>query len=341
MPPHPTGAPGPSCRRRAVGPCPSGAPGPASMIGREWTRALGLGARETSLISPPIPGGAGSTPGGGMRRAFHSTPPEPRERPGRRDSTSRHQGLPGPGAEPARPPRVPAPPPNARARPPGPQPSRRPGPPGGPRSARSAPPPPSRGTNLGATTRQGRPGEGEARGGGGARSDGSHLGPAGSAPRPPAAPAPLPPAPRAPHPPRARAPLCCSTYLQPLLIGHHHMPGKPGPPQDPLAGGRLSFSLRPPLGRRASGRLPHCRPPARRPPAGAPARPAARAAAPRGGRASLSSGRFAPRPPARPQPQPQPLRRRFLLPFPLFPSPSLRREPSLANQHLLLEITEN
>lgn len=45
MPPHPTGAPGPSSRRRAVGPCPSGTPGPASIFGWEWTRALGLGGR--------------------------------------------------------------------------------------------------------------------------------------------------------------------------------------------------------------------------------------------------------------------------------------------------------
>lgn len=149
------------------------------------------------------------------------------------------------------------------------------------------------------------------------------------------------PAPRAPHPPRARPALLLN-----LLAASPHRPSPhareagaaPGP-----AGGRPPL-LQPQAAARAPGEreappLPPARPPATRRGPGSARRPRRRSER----RASQSCPWPVRSSPARPQPQPQPqpLRRRFLLPFPLFPSPSLRREPSLANQHLLLEITEN
>lgn len=151
--------------------------------------------------------------------------------------------------------------------------------------------------------------------------------------------------------PQTRADLL-STYLQSLLSSHHSTPGTrvgtgaaPGPSggQPPLLS---PGPPRPPLGRGASGRLPH----ATRSPAGPRTglrlgRTQALGSARRppccsqgeSGASSLASRRR----PCLPAPQPRPPLCRFLLPVPLSPFSFASSGASLANEHLLLETTEN
>ena len=204
--------------------------------GREWTEALGRGAGETGLPSPEIPGGAGSAAREDAL-GFRSTPPEPREQPGLRDSTSsgptrlgleiRRRGRPSPGPSArrsgaaSRPAALPSPgslrATVAAVRPSTPFPRDKPG---GRYPAWPAP-----------------RGSGEPAAGPAATAATSAL-PARRRARPPsprALPAGRSPGAPSPgwhhsHPQRARTRISCSTYLQSLLISHHHMPWKRGRP---------------------------------------------------------------------------------------------------------------
>lgn len=279
--------------------------------------ALGRGgAGDTGLTSPEIPAET-ALPAGRMRWASRSAPPEPRELS---DPTSRSPGGRGLEIHPA---------PRLR---PWPLPGPRPLSPGAPLTSLS---PQSLPEDIPWSRYPARPTpRGKRRAGGGARGDSGHLGPPRGEPtsraRPPCGPRPRRPPPWActtPNPLRARPRSCCSTYLQPLLSSHHSMLGKPGQPRGPPVGGRLlPLSPGPPrplLGRGASGRLLHRRPPAR--PAGRTPGPRLRSdPGPRlgpAGRAAAPRARANPALPpaasllARPQPRPPPLPPPLLLSF--------------------------
>lgn len=254
-----------------MGPFPSGAPGSASMFGG---RALGRpgvdrsprprGRRDRPPLARDPRWGRLCRPGGCAGLSL-----DPARAPGAAGAQGldfQRPDLPGPGDPPARPPQprplrpalgrgLPARGPPLAQLPQG--------------HCRRCPPlhPLPEGQTWGPLPGMAGPAR-KRQAGGGARSDSSHFGPPRSAPRPPAQPArpprrpqprlPLPRlAPLAPPPPTRAHP----DLLLNLLSVSSHQPSphalEAGPPRDPPAGGRLSFSFWPPLGRGASGRLPH------------------------------------------------------------------------------------
>lgn len=320
MLPHPPAAPPPpsarglSLRRGTVGPFPSGAPGSASMFGG---RALGRpgvdrsprprGRRDRPPLARDPRWGRLCRPGGCAGLSL-----DPARAPGAAGAQGldfQRPDLPGPGDPPARPPQprplrlalgrgLPARGPPLAQLPQG--------------HCRRCPPlhPLPEGQTWGPLPGMAGPAR-KRRAGGGARSDSSHFGPPRSAPRPPAQPArpPRRPQPRLPSPgwhhspppdPHARAP---GSVAQPTFsLFSSAITTCPGSGAAPGPSGGRPPLLQPLAAARARGEweAPPCRLRAHRPHAGAPARPAARAAAPRGERAWISRCRLAPSPsPAR------------------------------------------